>query len=262
MRTKIEKHTAAADVFVLLPARFFACQCCAAVQIRNVKRKNLDGRLFEFAKVYHPKSLPLSELPIENNVVTLGMFGEEEDFFSMKGVIEDLLNNFVGKATISYVPSKKACMHPTRSADVIVNGQTIGYFGELLPLVADKLDIDKRVYVAEINYDVLKEHFDNKIVFKPISKFPTVERDVAIIVDNSVLWADVVDTVKKNAGDNLDSIKLFDVYTGDQIENGKKSLAFNLIFISEDRTLNVEEIDIAIQNILTALNNNLGAKLR
>ena len=105
-------------------------------------------------------------------------------------------------------------------------------------------------------------YFDNKIIFKQISKYPSVERDLAIIVDNDVSWGKVVEVVKNSAGDNLDRIKLFDIYTGDQVETGKKSLAFNLVFIADDRTLNVEEIDAKIQNVLTALNDNLGAKLR
>ncbi|MBQ3115613.1 MAG: phenylalanine--tRNA ligase subunit beta [Clostridia bacterium] len=228
----------------------------------NIKRKNQEGRLFEFAKIYQPKTLPLKELPEENEVVSLGMFGVEEDFFSIKGVVEDLLSNFTATANVSYVKCDKKCMHPTRSANVVVNGEVVGYFGELLPQIADKLDIDKRVYVGEIKYNLLKKHFDGKVTFKQISKFPSVERDLAISVDANVLWGDIVDIIRKNAGENLESVKLFDIYTGDQIAAGKKSMAFNLTFISAERTLNVEEIDQVIKNILTALNKEIGAELR
>ncbi len=228
----------------------------------NIKRKNQEGRLFEFAKSYQPKSLPLTELPDENQVVSLGLFGENEDFFSIKGVVEDLLSNFAPTAEVKYQPCDKACMHPTRSANVVVNGEVVGYFGELLPSIADKLDIDKRVYVGEIKYDLLKAHFDGKVVFKQISKFPVVERDLAIAVDKSVAWGDMVDLIKNSAGEYLEDVKLFDIYTGDQIAEGKKSMAFNLTFVSVDRTLNLEEIDQTIQNILKALNEKLGAELR
>lgn len=228
----------------------------------NIKRKNQEGRLFEFAKIYQPKSLPLTELPEENEVVSLGLFGDNEDFFSIKGVIEDLLANFSANAGVEYVKCDKSCMHPTRSANIVVNGETVGYFGELLPLIADKLDIDKRVYVGEIKYNLLKKHFDGKVVFKQISKFPVVERDLAISVDCNIAWGDIVKAIKESAGENLENVKLFDIYTGDQIAEGKKSMAFNLTFVSVERTLTVEEIDQTIKNILTALNEKVGAELR
>ena len=104
----------------------------------------MEGRLFEFAKVYHPKSLPLTELPSEDNTVSIGMFGANEDFFTIKGVVEDLIANFAVDAVVKYVRCDKACMHPTRSAYVLVNDVNVGFFGELLPQIADKLDIDKR----------------------------------------------------------------------------------------------------------------------
>ena len=99
-------------------------------------------------------------------------------------------------------------------------------------------------------------------MFKQISKFPVVERDLAIAVDKTVAWGDMVDVIKNSAGEYLEDVKLFDIYTGDQIAEGKKSMAFNLTFVSVDRTLNLEEIDQTIQNILKALNEKLGAELR
>lgn len=228
----------------------------------NLKRKNMEGRLFEFAKIYQPKSLPLTELPVENEMLSLGVFGEEEDFFTLKGVIVDLIDNFAKNAEVEFVRSNKSCLHPTRSADIIVNGEVVGCFGELLPRIADKLDIEKKVYVGEIKYFLLKKHFNNKIVFKQISKLPPVERDLAIIVDEDVTWGQIVGAVKESAGEFLDKVALFDIYKGDQISKGKKSVAFNLTFVSLDRTLLVEEIDQTIKNILDTLNKNIGAELR
>ncbi len=228
----------------------------------NIKRKNTEGRLFEFAKIYQPKTLPLAELPDENHVISLGMFGEGEDFFTIKGVVEDIISNFCYNAEVKYISCEKSCMHPTRSATIVINGENVGYFGELLPSISDKLDIDKRVYVGEIKYNLLKKHFDEKIVFKQISKFPTVERDLAISVDKSVPWGDIVEEIKQSAGQFLLGVKLFDIYTGEQIAQGKKSMAFNLTFISNEKTLTVEEIDQTIQNILTRLKEKLGAELR
>ena len=126
----------------------------------------------------------------------------------------------------------------------------------------EKLDIDKPVFGAEIDVSLLRKYFNDKIVFKSISKFPIVERDIAIIVDDNVSCASITDVISNNAGEYLEKVKLFDIYQGAQIGEGKKSMAFNLVFVAEDRTLNVEEIDQAIKNVLTALNEKLGAELR
>ena len=228
----------------------------------NLNRKNLEGRLFELAKVYYPKSLPLTELPVEKTILSLGVFGQNEDFFTIKGVIEDLLSNFANGAKVKYLPCDKACMHPTRSAYLSVNDEIVGFFGELMPQLADKLDIDKKAYVGEIKFDELKKHFNDKIVFKQISKFPTIERDLAIIVDDKITCADIVDVITQAGGKYLESVKLFDVYKGGQISLDKKSLAFNLLFNAPDKTLSVEEIDQAINKILKRLRENVGAELR
>jgi phenylalanyl-tRNA synthetase beta chain len=153
-------------------------------------------------------------------------------------------------------------MHPTRSAYLSVNDEIVGFFGELMPQLADKLDIDKKAYVGEIKFDELKKHFNDKIVFKQISKFPTIERDLAIIVDDKITCADIVDVITQAGGKYLESVKLFDVYKGGQISSDKKSLAFNLLFNAPDKTLSVEEIDQAINKILKRLRENVGAELR
>ena len=153
-------------------------------------------------------------------------------------------------------------MHPTRSAEIIVDGETVGYFGEINPVVAQKLDADKKIYAGEIFYDVLKKHFRSKIVFKQISKFPTVERDLAIVLNDDVTWQQLEDCIKESAGDKLENIKLFDVYRADVLGLGKKSMAFNLLFSSCERTLTVEEIDSAIKNILKNIREKLGGVIR
>ena len=228
----------------------------------NLNRKIMEGRLFELAKVYNPKALPLTELPVENMRLSFAVFGENEDFFTAKGVVEGILNNFAFGKNAKYVPCDLKCMHPTRSAYILVDGEEVGYFGQVSPVVCDKLDIDKPVYAGEIYYDKLKELFNQKIVFKAISKFPVVERDLAIAVSEDMPCDKIIDCIKSNAGEFISEVKLFDVYQGDQIEKGKKSMAFNLLFVSNDRTLSVSEIDDAIKNILNALRCELNAELR
>lgn len=228
----------------------------------NLNRKNYEGRLFEFAKVYNPKQLPLEELPIEKQILSFVLFGETEDFFTTKGVVDGILNNFCFGADIQYRPSTKGFLHPTRSADVFVGGVCVGYFGQIHPSITETLDVDKPIYGGEIFYEELKNCFNDKITFKQISKYPIIERDLAVILDANIPCADVINTIKRSAGDFLDNVSLFDVYQGAQIGENKKSMAFNLIFVSYERTLNVEEIDLAIKNILTALQTELGAELR
>lgn len=232
------------------------------VACNNVNRKNFDGRLFELAKVYNAKELPLKELPVENETLSLAVFGQNEDFFTLKGVVEGILDNFCKGLKVKYARSEKLCMHPTRSADVYVNDVLVGYFGQIHPEITEKLDSDKPIFAGEIYYGKLKGLFNDKIVFKPISKYPIVERDLAVLVDSNVFCSDVIDVIKSEGGEYLESVSLFDIYQGAQVGEGKKSMAFNLIFVSCDRTLNVEEIDLTIKNILKALNEKIGAELR
>ena len=228
----------------------------------NLNRKNNEGRLFEFAKIYSADKTPLERLPVENNVLSLAVFGENEDFFSLKGVVEGILNTFAFGLDVKYERSTLYAMHPTRSADVIVNGKKIGYFGQINPIVAEKLGIDKPIYAGEIYYDKLISLFNSKIIFKPISKFPSVERDIAILVDEDVACSNIIDCIKEVCDQRLDSVKLFDIYQGSQVEKGKKSMAFNLLFLSNERTLSVEEIDEQTSKILKNLSEKLNAELR
>ena len=219
-------------------------------------------RIFELAKVYHPKSLPLSDFPIENNVLSVAVFGENENFFTLKGVIEQLLDNFAHEVKVNYIPCDYKYMHPTRSAFIKIGDETVGYFGQLNPILAEKLGSDKPILCGEIFYDVIKKYFVSKILFKNISKFPTVERDIAILVNEKITCKQIIDVIKESAGENLIEVSLFDIYQGDQVEKGKKSMAFNLVYNSTERTLNVEEIDASISNVLSELKDKIGAELR
>ncbi len=228
----------------------------------NLNRKNYDGRLFELAKVYTVNSDSKAELPIEQDKLCFAMFGANEDFFTAKGVVEGLLDTFCAGKKTEYLPSNKKYLHPTRSADVTVSGVLIGSFGQLHPVVADKYDIDKPVYICELDYTALTENFNDKIIFKPISKFPAVERDLAVTVDADVSCASIIDAIIEVGGEFLQAVKLFDVYRGDQVDKNKKSMAFNIIFQADDRTLNVSEVDEVIKAILNNLRLKLNAELR
>lgn len=228
----------------------------------NLNRKNSSGRIFEIAKVYVPKKLPLEELPDEVETLSFAMFGQGEDFFSIKGVAEGIIDNFCNGAKVSFVNSDEKFMHPTRSADIYICGEKLGVVGQLNPELAEKLGSDKDIYVCEMNMETLRKHFNDKIVFKAISKFPSIERDLAFIVNSDVSCEKVVSAIMEAGGEYLDIVKLFDVYQGDQIEKDKKSMAFNLVFVAPDRTLNVEEVDGYISAILKNLKTQIGAELR
>ena len=227
----------------------------------NINRKNFDGRLYELAKIYTPNQ-DKSALPTEKTNFAFALFGDDEDFFTIKGVVEELCNAFACFKPVKYLPCSLKRMHPTRSADIYIDGEKIGYFGQINPDICEKLDVDKPVYAGEISFDEFKKHFNDKIVYKNVSKFPPVERDIAVIVDESVCCEKIIDAIKKSAGEFIDEVSLFDVYRSDSIGINKKSMAFNLIFRSDERTLNVEEVDDSINNVLDILKSELNAELR
>ena len=228
----------------------------------NLKRKNYGGRLFELAKVYDGKNKTALGLPTETDNLAFVCFGENEDYFTVKGVVEGIIETFCRGVKTEYVKPSEQFMHPTRTADVLIDGIKVGFIGQLHPEIAAKYDVDKPVYGGELDYKTLSRFFNDKIVAKAISKFPTVERDLALIVDETCPCASVSDCILNAGGKNLDKLSLFDVYQGDQVPEGKKSLAFNLIFVSYERTLSVEEVDASVKKILKSLKDNLNAELR
>ena len=224
----------------------------------NMNRKNFEGRLYELAKIY----LPNDNLPNEITNFAFTLFGEEENFFTTKGVVEGILDSFIFGKTVKYTPCALKRMHPTRSANVYVDGVLVGYFGQVNPVICEKLDVDKPIYAGEFDYDKLKSLFVEKIAYVSVSKFPQVERDLAIIVEENVACDKIVDCIKRASGDILESVALFDVYRGEQVGESKKSMAFRLIFQSYEKTLNVEEVDAIISVVLGKLKEELNAELR
>ena len=218
----------------------------------NLNKKNLSGRLFEFAKTYNPKALPLEELPVENEVLALGMFGNE-DFFTIKGVVEGLFETLGATFKVDFVKCLRNFMHPTRSAEIVIGNKSIGYIGELNPLIGAKYGIDKRVYVGEIKYGVISKMLNRKLLFKPFAKYPSVERDLALVMDKSVTNGETIKIIKKNADKSLVSVELFDIYEGNQVADGKKSMAYHLTFSLLDRSLTLEEVDGTVSKILAGL---------
>ena len=219
----------------------------------NYNRRNKDVRLYELGKVYLPKELPLRELPNEKERLALGMYGKA-DFFDLKGVVEEILSKLGFGKECDYVPTKDyPFLHPGRQADIMKGKLRVGYIGQLHPEAALNYDMKGEVYIAVINMDVASMLAKFDIKYSGIAKFPASTRDLALVCDKSVYVGNMEKIIRKNAGKFLENLELFDVYEGEQVAEGKKSVAFSLSFRAQDHTLKDDEVNPAIEKILSAL---------
>ncbi len=225
----------------------------------NINRKNEDGRFYEISKRFACKSFPITEQPDELPTMSIGIYGKDEDFFTLKGIIEEIMHIF--GAHTRYERSNETYLHPGRQARVLANNKDVAVFGEVHPAVADKYDIDTRVYVAEIKLDVLYTIEKRKTTYKPLPKFPAVERDFAMLCDIDIPVGNLEQAIISGASRLLERVELFDVYTGSQIPEGKKSVAFSVWLRSADSTLSDTQIDEVSERIIAKLE-KAGAILR
>ncbi|MCI6021724.1 MAG: phenylalanine--tRNA ligase subunit beta [[Bacteroides] pectinophilus] len=227
----------------------------------NYNRRNKNVKLYELGNIYLPKALPLTELPDERMQFTLGFYGDG-DFFSMKGVVEEFLEKVGMRNKPEYDPNAgKTFLHPGRQANIVYDGEVIGYLGEVHPDVLDTYSIGEKAYVAVIDmpHIVEKATFDRK--YEGIAKFPAVTRDISMVMDKSVLVGTIEDIIEKRGGKLVESYKLFDIYEGSQIKSGFKSVAYSISFRAKDRTLEDKDINPIMENILKDLG-GLGIELR
>ena len=227
----------------------------------NYNRRNKDVRLYELGNIYLPKSLPITELPDERTMFTLGMYGNG-DFFDMKGVCEEFFEKIGMKKKVTYDPnSEKPFLHPGRQANMIYKGKVVGYLGEVHPAVADNYSIGEKAYIAVIDIlDILEfAGFNHK--YTGIAKYPAVTRDLSLVVPHAVLAGQIEEIFDQRGGNILESYQLFDIYEGAQIEKGFKSMAYSLVFRAHDKTLGENEISAAMKKIMNGLN-GLGIELR
>ena len=227
----------------------------------NYNRRNKDVRLYELGNIYLPKSLPVTELPDERTMFTLGMYGKG-DFFDMKGVCEEFFEKIGMKKKVTYDPnSGKPFLHPGRQANMIYEGKVVGYLGEVHPAVADNYSIGEKAYIAVIDIlDVLEfAGFNHK--YTGIAKYPAVTRDLSLVVPHAVLAGQIEEIFDQRGGNILESYQLFDIYEGAQIEKGFKSMAYSLVFRAHDKTLGENEISAVMKKIMNGLN-GLGIELR
>lgn len=227
----------------------------------NMAHRNKNVRLYEFGNIYLPKELPLKELPEERMQMTLGMYGEG-DFFTLKGVLEDIFETLGVDNMIEYLPTKEyPFLHPGRQASVMLGNEKVAYIGQVHPEVMDNYSMKQNAIVAVIDMPVLVAHatFDRK--YEAVAKFPAIKRDLSMTVSKEIFVGQLEKIIKKSGGKLLESVELFDVYEGNQIEAGKKSVAYSLTFRAKDRTLEESEINVIVEKILNKLS-ELGAELR
>ena len=227
----------------------------------NYNRRNKDVRLFEMGNIYLPKALPLTELPDERMQFTLGFYGDG-DFFTMKGVVEEFLEQVGMKDRVHYdADAGKSFLHPGRQANIVYDGNVIGYLGEVHPTVCENYDMKTRAYIAVIDMPYVYEmsSFDKK--YEGIAKFPAVTRDISMVVPKNILVGQIEEVIEKSGGKNLESYSLFDIYEGDQIEEGFKSVAYSIVFRAKDRTLEENDVSSAMKKILKGLE-EMGIQLR
>jgi phenylalanyl-tRNA synthetase beta chain len=229
------------------------------VVANNINKKAADIRLFESGRVYLPSD-DEKELPEERKYICIALCGDE-DFFSLKGVLENLFDAF-GIKNLRYMSEAADYYHPGRKASVYAEGSKLGEFGEIYPDVAEAFDISRRVYVAEIGLKALCKAADDVKKYEPLPKYPAVERDIALIVNADVTSGSLLECIHENAGELFENASLFDVYTGEKLGEGKKSLAYNIVFRAKDRTLMDEEVNAARDAIVEAAGREFGAKLR
>ncbi len=228
----------------------------------NYNRSIESVRLFEVAKVYLDGSISVKGLPEEKKILTIGMYGDEADFYELKGVIEELLDN-IGIKKYDFIPEKdNPSFHMGRTAKLFTSGVEAGLMGEIHPEVCENFSVPERTYIGMFDMDVLIKNTGAVSKYKPLPRFPSVIRDVSMIVKDGILVKQIDDIIREKSGKILENIKLFDIYKGRQVPEGMKSVAYSITFRAQDRTLKDEEVSDTMEKIFTALKKDIGAQIR
>ncbi len=226
---------------------------------RNYNFRNKNARLYELGRTYFEKEDGMADEP---KVLSLGMYGPEESFFTLKGAVETILQSIRAENVRFQAEKGNPSYHPGRSAKVFVGETEVGVLGQIHPLVADNYDVDTELFCAELSFDALFSARGSDPEYAPLPKFPAVTRDIAVLVDRTVTVGDLEACILNAAKGLLKEVSLFDIYNGANLPAGKKSVAFNLVLRSDDRSLTAQEADDEVKLILDALEKDFGAVLR
>ena len=198
----------------------------------------------------------------EAKLLSMGAYGSDMDFFALKGAVEAVLESIRAEKITYLAVTDNPSYHPGRCAKVLVDGKEIGVFGQIHPLVAQNYGVDTELYCAELSFEALMEARGADAEYVALPKFPAVTRDIAVVCEEAVTVGRLEEAIRKGAGKLLKDVALFDIYRGKGVDEGKKSVAFNLVLRADDRSLTAEEADADVKRILEALEKECGAVLR
>jgi len=237
----------------------------------NINRKIKDISIYEISKVFKRKLK--SKLPLEINMLGIMLTGKMAakswygkgkncNYYSLKGILEYLYNKYYNLNSLGIKEKEYKFFHPIISADIILNNEDVGIIGKVHPILLEEVDIKQDVYYLEINLDKFIENIKNKKQFKTIPVFPSIEIDLAIVIDENIENSKIEEEIRNTETEILKEMTLFDIYRGEQIKSGKKSLAYSLIFRDNKRTLKDVEVEIIVQRILENLSKKYNARVR
>lgn len=238
----------------------------------NIARKNQSVALYEIGRVFYQENDPKKDLPQEEKHLAFAVCGDvivkdwqtkaqKVDFFTVKGIVEAVFAKFKLAERITYEASHMKDLHPGRAADIFLDGEKIGFLGQVHPAVAKAYDVPE-TYVAELNLAALLTAEVAPLVYQNVSKFPSVSRDIAMLVAEKISNQEITAVIAKAAGKFLTDVKLFDVYQGANIESGQKSMAYSLTFVNPEATLTDDEINRGMEKVTKALAENFAAVIR
>ena len=230
----------------------------------NANKKNQNVKLYDISRSYKNinNEVENGEIPLQENILTLGMYGDNLDFYTLKGLVENVLETVSVNRYDIEKETKNGSYHPGRCANIKVGIDTIATFGEVHPEVLENYGIEKRAYLAELNLTKITKYSRNNKKYVEVPKFPAVERDIAIIVDENIEVGQIEKTITKKAKKILEKAELFDIYRNEKLGENKKSVAYALTFRAKNKTLNDDEVNEVMENVIKELEKSLGAELR
>ncbi|WP_313756789.1 phenylalanine--tRNA ligase subunit beta [Tissierella sp.] len=228
---------------------------------RNYNRGVSHCAVYEIGNTFIAKEFPIKELPQEKKILSLGVYGDK-DFYYLKEVVDKTLDR-LGIKGIEYIREEdNLTFHPGRTAKLILNGEELGVLGEIHVDVAENYDIQDRVYIAQLDFNKIVELTNLEIKYKPLPKYPSMLRDLALVVKEDILVGDIQKVISRHGEGLIEKIELFDIYTGNQIPEGMKSVAYSITYRSYEKTLRDDEVNNIQQTIIEDLENTFDAKLR
>lgn len=226
---------------------------------RNYNYRNKEAHLYELGRTYFEREDGMADEPKH---LSLGVYGPEESFFTLKGAVETILDSIRAEDATYVAEKSDPSYHPGRCAKVYVNGQEVGTLGQIHPLVAANYGVDAELYYADLKFDALFASRGADPEYQPLPKFPAVTRDIAVLVDKAVTVGAMESSIQAAAKGLLKDVTLFDIYEGAKLPTGKKSVAFNLVLRADDRSLTAQEADDEVNLVLERLKKDFDAMLR